>query len=257
MGESLMSKQNNKKNPVEVAKNVLRERFPNALLAFVAGSFNRGEATSFSDIDLVVVFEKLEFAWRESFTFDQWPIEAFVHDPETLNYFFREVDGKDGVPSLPSMVLEGSVIPENHELAFNLKSLAKQVLDEKPSEWSEETIYQQRYGITDLIDDLREPRNTLEAYIVIGSLHEMLGNFYFRTKRMWSASRKHIPRQMLKLDPQFGKQWVQAFEKAYMGDYSNLITFTEELLKPYGGLLFDGYKRNAPKEWRLPRKGQD
>lgn len=242
---------NQRRNPVEVSKDILKEKFPKALLAFVAGSFNRGEATSFSDIDLVIIFEKLEYAWRESFIFDRWPIEAFVHDPETLNYFFREVDGKDGVPSLPSMVSEGVLIPNNQELGLQLKLTANQLLNERPPAWSEEIIYHQRYGISDLIDDLRDPRNSLEAHIVIGSLHEMLGNFYFRTKGLWSASRKHIPRRMEKLDLEFGKRWARVFEKAYLGNYSDLITFTEEILRPFGGILFEGYRRDAPAEWRI------
>ena len=59
-----------------------------------------------SDLDLVVVFQKLENAYRESSRFDNWPVEAFVHDSETLNYFFQ-MDRVSGVPSLPNMVNEG------------------------------------------------------------------------------------------------------------------------------------------------------
>lgn len=244
--------QKNKRNPVEVAKEILKTRYPNAVVGFVAGSFNRGEETAFSDIDLVVVFEKVEFAWRESFTFSDWPVEVFAHDPETLNYFFREIDGKDGVPSLPFMVLEGTPIPNDHELVFKLKSLADQVLDEKPPEWNDETIYHQRYGLTDLVDDLRDPRNSFEAHIIIGSLHEMLGNFYFRSQRIWSASRKHIPRRILKTNPALGKEWIDAFESAYAGKYQPVIDLTQKILKPYGGFLFNEYRRNAPANWRKP-----
>lgn len=249
-----------KKNPIEVAKKALKERYPTATIVFVGGSFNRNEATSFSDIDLVVIFDKLENgAWRESFTMDGWPIEAFVHDPDTLHYFFREMDARDGVPALPNMVLEGTAIPECHELSYQLKSLADEILSEKPPVWTEETIYHERYGITDLIDDLREPRNNFEAHIVIAALHEKLGNFYFRSRGLWSASRKHIPRRLLKIDPSLGQEWIQVFEGAYKGDYQNLITFTEKILQPFGGLLFNGYKRTAPAEWRLPiqRKSND
>jgi hypothetical protein len=88
----------NRRPPVDVASDILKDRYPDALLAFVAGSFNRGEATMFSDIDLVVIFQKLDNAWRESFVFQDWPVEVFAHDPETLRYFFRD-DAKSGVPS--------------------------------------------------------------------------------------------------------------------------------------------------------------
>jgi len=242
---------NGRRNPLTVVKDVLNHHFPNALFAFVAGSFNRGEATTSSDIDLVVIFETLEFAWRESFMFDGWPIEAFVHDSETLNYFFQEVDGKDGTLSLPAMVVEGEVVPAANKLSLKLKNMAQKKLIEKPPKWTDEQIYHERYGITDLIDDLRDPRNETEAKIMIGALHEILGNFYFRANGFWSASRKHIPRQLLKLNSQFGQHWIDVFQKAYEGDRQALIILTEEILKPFGGFLFDGYKRTAPKEWKI------
>lgn len=51
-----------KKSPYLVAENILKQKYPDAALAFVAGSFNRNEETEFSDIDLVVIFPKLEAA---------------------------------------------------------------------------------------------------------------------------------------------------------------------------------------------------
>ncbi|HLE12141.1 MAG: hypothetical protein A2504_17845 [Bdellovibrionales bacterium RIFOXYD12_FULL_39_22] len=243
---------NGRRQPVDVVRDILKIRFPEALFAFVAGSFQRGEATISSDIDLVVIFEKLDFAWRESFIFEGWPVEAFVHDPETLNYFFNEVDGKDGQLSLPSMVSEAVVVPFDSEKSQQLKKMAEKLLAQNAPKWSDETIYHQRYGITDLIDDLRTPRNKLEANIVIGALHETLGNFYFRSRSLWSASKKHIPRQLLKHDRVLGERWIDSFSKAYAGEYANLIALTEEIVNPYGGLFFDGYKRTAPKEWRIP-----
>ena len=123
-----MSTAPNRRPPIDVAPDILRRRYPGALLAFVSGSFNRGQATLFSDIDLVVIFPKLDHAWRESFLFEDWPVEAFVHDPATLRYFFYEVDAKSGVPSLPAMVSEGPAIPPAHPIADELKAMAHHVL---------------------------------------------------------------------------------------------------------------------------------
>lgn len=53
----------------------------------------------------------LPCAYRESFTFGGYPVEAFVHDPATLEYFFLEVDRPSGVPALAQMVVEGIEIP--------------------------------------------------------------------------------------------------------------------------------------------------
>lgn len=51
----------------------------------------RGEGLPSSDLDVVVLFDSVARAWRESFHFEGWPIEIFAHDSETLVYFMREV----------------------------------------------------------------------------------------------------------------------------------------------------------------------
>jgi predicted nucleotidyltransferase len=93
-GANMIQQIQQRPSPYEIAKELLETRFKGAEVVFAAGSIRRNEATASSDIDLVVVYPKLEQAYRESFTFKGWPVEAFVHDPETLNYFFWEVDAK-------------------------------------------------------------------------------------------------------------------------------------------------------------------
>jgi hypothetical protein len=246
-----------KRPPLEVAKEVLVKKYPEAVVGFVAGSFNRNEETKYSDIDLVVVYPKLASAWRESFHYEGWPVEAFVHDPETLMYFFDEVDGKDGTPSLPTMVIEGPCIPCENDLGKKLKKMAQEVIDKGPHEWGNEAIYHNRYMITDLIDDIREPRNLIEANAVLGSLHETLGNFYFRANGKWSASRKHIPRKLKQIDPALHDKWVSAFNDAFCGNVEMVIQLASEITEPFGGLLFDGYRREAPSSWRAKELKKD
>ncbi len=237
-------------SPTEIAKELFADRFKGAEVIFVAGSIRRGEETSSSDIDLVVVYPKLASAYRESFIYKGWPVEAFVHDPETLNYFFREVDAKDGTPALPYMVVEGQAIPDSHPLSFQLKSLADRVLDLGPAKYSEEQLRNLIYGISDLLDDLKSPRNSFEAKTIVAKLHEQLGNFWFRAQGKWSASGKHIPRRMLKLDPSFADKWIKCFDSAFADHAEDLIKLTEDVLKQYGGYIFDGYRRDAPQGWR-------
>ncbi len=216
----------------------------------MGGSFNRGDATLFSDIDLVVIFEKLDHAFRESFLFEDWPVEAFVHDPETLRYFFFEVDAKSGIPALPGMVLEGPPIPARHPIADELKALAREVISGQPPPWDAQTLHAERYRITDLVNDLRDARTDLEAAATIGVLHEELGNFYFRSKGLWSASNKQIPRRLAAVDPALAVRWTETFLEAWCGQRETLILLVEEILTPYNGFLFEGYRLDASAEWR-------
>jgi predicted nucleotidyltransferase len=243
--------------PLETAKDILRVRYPQASVAFVGGSFNRGEETAYSDIDLVVIFEKLDHAWRESFTHGGWLVEAFVHDPETLQWFF-EHDAKNAAPILASMVSEGPIIPDGHILGDELRDVAKSIIRTGPIAWDGPTILEKRYLITNLVDDLRAPRNAIEAAASIGALHEKLAEFYLRANRRWWAGDKHIPRKLEKADPELAARWNQIFVQAWQsGDTREIILLAEEILKPHGGFLFNDYRLDAPKDCRTPQMESD
>ena len=143
---------------------IRREKYPRASVIFLAGSLVRGEGTSTSDLDLVVLFDSIPSAYRESFIYKQWPVETFVHDPSTLAYFFREVDRPSGIPSLPTMVAEGIETPQACELSKSMKNLAAEILAQGPPKWSKLELDNSRNAITNLIDDLRDPRSTQEMY---------------------------------------------------------------------------------------------
>jgi hypothetical protein len=239
-----------KRPPIEVAAEILATKYPHALLGFVAGSFNRGEETAYSDIDLVVIFDRLEHGWRESFTFGGWPVEAFVHDPETISAFLED-DAIEGEPCLATMIVEGPIIPQDHPLVASLKTQARQFLDNGPPVWDSQKLDSKRYAITDVLDDLRDVRNKIEAAALIGALHEQLAEFYFRANGLWSASYKQIPRKLEKADPKLAQKWNEAFLGAWAGDTNHLIRFAEDLMAQNGGLLFDGYRSDAPKDKRI------
>jgi hypothetical protein len=132
---------------IAAAKAIHSERYANAEVTFVAGSLVRGEGTATSDLDLVVVFKSLPNAYRESFRFGHWPVEAFVHDLRTLAYFFHRVDKPSGVPSLPTMVSEGIEIPQSSEFSRALKAAADSVIAEGPPPWARTDIDRSRYAI--------------------------------------------------------------------------------------------------------------
>ena len=71
----------------------------------------RGEGFSSSDLDVVVLFDHVANAWRESFHFRGWPVEVFAHDPGTLAYFVAPRLCW-GAPSLAQMISEALVIPD-------------------------------------------------------------------------------------------------------------------------------------------------
>ncbi len=160
---------------IKVTNEILQTKYPSAEFAFLSGSIVRGEGTAFSDLDVVVIFENLPNAFRESFYFRKFPVETFVHTPETLNYFF-ETDAKTFVPSLAAMVAEGIEIPVKNALSHKLKYLAKEFLN-NPPKFSAEEIRNFRGWLTDLTDDIRAPRSKEELTASGTTLYGAMADF--------------------------------------------------------------------------------
>jgi hypothetical protein len=129
--------------------------------------------------------------------------------------------------------------------------MAERFLANGPAPWGEEELQHYRYFVTDLLDDLRAPRSEFEAKVIVGALHEALGEFYFRAHGQWSSKRKHVPRQFARTDAALGERWVQAFSAAWAGEPAQLLKLGEDILGDFGGPLFEGYRREAPPNWRL------
>jgi nucleotidyltransferase-like protein len=238
---------------IKVAKEILQYKYPTAEVLFLAGSIVRGEGTPHSDLDLVVIFDSLSNAYRESFLFQGFPVEAFVHDPETFNYFLLEVDRPSGVPSLAQMILEGIELPEPGELSQSLRELAASVIQAGPPELSAEDVRKFRYNLTNLVDDIRQPRSTDELLASGTELYEALADYYFRTNNLWSAKGKAIPRTLKQADCELCLRYCKSFEELFSnGDPEKVIALVEELLVANGGFLFDGHRLEAPTDYRKP-----
>ena len=83
-------------------------------------------------------------------------------------------------------------------------------------------------------------------------LIDALSQFYFRAQGRWCASGKSIVRYLEQDNPEFAAEFLQSFEAVFQaGDATPLEKLTQKILKPYGGLLWDGYKSEAPAPSKL------
>jgi ribosomal-protein-alanine N-acetyltransferase len=198
----------------------------------------RGEATEHSDLDVVVVHRHLpEGAYRESFHYRGWPVEAFVHDPLTLEDFYA-LNRSEGVPSLVTMVVAGIPFPAPSDFSAQVQHRAAEAFLDGPAPWSAREIERARYAITDLCDDLRSPRTPAEAWASAALLHGRLAEFYFRARGLWSAKGKAIPRRLTQVDPALASRFDSR-------EPSEMVGLAESILEPFGGLLFDGFRSGA------------
>lgn len=235
-----------------MAGRVLASRYPDADAALLTGSLARGDATAGSDLDLIVLYEKLPSARRESFTFEAMPVEVFLHDPETLAWCFN-ADLEAGRPGMHHMVAEGRILGPRPAIAERLRARARAGLDAGPPPLKPEQLDQYRYHVTDRINDLRDERDPAEVVATGVWLYDALAALILRGQGRWMGTGKWTPRHLKALDPALERRFSAAFESLFArGDAGPVIALAEAELAPHGGLLFEGYRSDAAESARLP-----
>lgn len=236
----------------KTASSLLNEKFSTAKCAFIAGSVTRGEQTETSDIDIVVVYDvnDLPKARRSSLIYQDWPIELFIQNTNSLAYFKKQ-DIACGAPVLINMIAEGKIWPEENEYAQMLQNEARADLMKGPNKLSDDELKLSRYMVTDLLDDMESSKNTAELYGTLSALYQKLGNFYLRANGHWSGSGKSLTRAIRKAFPELNDAYESAFKAAFAGNTKPLSELSDRLLQPFGGRYWAGLTSFAPNEANL------
>jgi hypothetical protein len=148
-----------------------------------------------------------------------------------------------------SMVWEGTEVPGPCEFSARLKQSARELLEAGPPPWDAEELALRRYRLTDWVDDMRYPRSAEELVATGAWLYQDVAEFYFRTRGLWSAHSKTIPRRLRKADALFAEKFLRAFDALFADKRPEpAVSLVEELLEPFGGLLFEGFRKEAEKK---------
>ncbi|MFB2564443.1 nucleotidyltransferase domain-containing protein [Rhizobium sp. IMFF44] len=234
---------------MQATRSVLASRFPSYSFAFASGSIIRGEGRKGSDIDLVVVFDRLETAWRETFIEGELPFEVFVHDPETLSCFF-ESDIARGYPVIIHMVATGQILGPNPGKGQIWKDYASDILRASPPELEGEKLNALKYQITDLLDDLHGEPAAPEARAIAAQLYQPLADLMLLGRGKWSGRGKWIPRLLCDVALDLADSFDDAFRQASAGEVKALCDLTHRELDRHGGPFFAGDKRMASQQAR-------
>ncbi|HEY3268522.1 MAG TPA: nucleotidyltransferase domain-containing protein [Armatimonadota bacterium] len=235
-------------SPEAAARSVVAARYPDALAAFLGGSVTRGAATPTSDLDIVIIVNRPEAPFRESFIAHGWPVEAFIHTPASYRRFFAQ-DAAERTPALPRMCREGIILCEGDGLAARIRAEARALLDAGPAALAEEDRSRRRYMATDLLDDFRGATTWAEACYVAGGLADCAANLRLAMRGAWGGSGKSLRRALSRLDPAEERRLTDALRAFYQQeDRGPLIAYAESALAEAGGELFDGYYQAAPRD---------
>lgn len=229
-----------------IAQRLMASRYPDADYGIAAGSIMRGEGTLHSDLDMIVVYPRLSAPRRESFLENGLPVQAFLHDPMSLDRVVA-ISAARGRPSFPTMIVEGVVVGRMPERAERVRQGMAGLLAKGPPPFAPEQLAALRYAVTEAIDDLRADRSLAEKLAIGVMLHPRLVELSLRGRRHWHANSKWIPRALAGVDPALAERFDHAFRALFAtGDSAAVIALGEAELAPHGGPLFDGDTQFAP-----------
>jgi hypothetical protein len=99
------------------------------------------------------------------------------------------------------------------------------------------------------VDDIRFPRSGEELVASGASLYQDAADFFLRSRGLWSAHSKTIPRRLREADAEFASKFLAAFDALFTEKRgAAAVALVEELLAPFGGTLFDGFRMDASKK---------
>ncbi|MFF5081456.1 nucleotidyltransferase domain-containing protein [Actinoplanes sp. NPDC000266] len=215
--------------PVDVAREIVEDRFPGADWALLTGSVLTAARTAGSDLDIVVMLPPGGTAHRESLRHRGWPVELFVQTPERLTEFLaRELAARK--PSTHRMLARGAVLVGD---PGDLPARCARVLADGPGPLPAGERDRLRYGLTDLLDDLGHATDPGERLVIAATVWTEAARACLAFAGRWISQGKWLLRELRELDPGLAERWLAARDEP--------AAFTAEVLDRNGGPLFEGF----------------
>ena len=236
-----------------IAVRLVHERYPTAVAAIIGGSFATGRQTPTSDIDLLLLFEHVDCAWRDTLVAEGRTVELFGHDQGTFTYFCQEMDAPGGTAPLAMMVVEGENILTGSDAYVRLRALAQGIVVAGPPVLDVDNVQRRRYAITTGLEDLVDSRHPGEALAVACQLYQALADLHLRAAGEWSGGGKHLFRRLQAFDADVAAQLDGALRLVASDLPAGQRAFEQlsaVVLAPVGGPLLEGFTLPAPAHWR-------
>jgi Nucleotidyltransferase domain len=232
-------------DPVHTARALVGERFPDAVQAWLAGSVTTGQATATSDLDVTVLLDEGD-VHRESLVYDGWPVELFVHTAASVEHYVVK-DLARRRPTMARLVATG--VPLLSEGGDDVRRRCQDVLDTGPPPVTAADLEAQRYGLTDLLDDLAGAGHDEEATAIAVEVWRATAELALAAAVAWSGTGKWLVRELGALDERRGTHLTTALDlglhRALAGERTSLTAVADEVLAPLGGRRWAGFRRSA------------
>ncbi|WP_369148982.1 nucleotidyltransferase domain-containing protein [Streptomyces sp. R44] len=227
-------------DPVLTARDLVRDRFPAARAAFLAGSVLTDRRTPTSDLDLVVLLDGPPAPYRENLVYRGWPVELFVQTEAAWHGFVEQETAKRRSPLL-AMCADGMLLVDTDGLGASLQAEARTRRAAGPPPLSDHERDYQRYILTDLLDDLRGCTDPAERVYLVSHLLQRASELVLLVGGHWLGSGKWLSRRLAAAAPAVHRALSETAPQAIAGDTAGFVAAVTEVLDLAGGPLWDGY----------------
>ncbi|MFE7359204.1 nucleotidyltransferase domain-containing protein [Streptomyces sp. NPDC057543] len=227
-------------DPVLTARELVRDRFPAAKAAFLAGSVLTDRRTPTSDLDIVVLLDGPPAPNRENLVYRGWPVELFVHTEAVWHSFADQETAKRSSPLL-AMCADGMLLVDTDGLGASLQDEARRRWAAGPPPLSDRERDYQRYVLTDLLDDLRGCADPAERVYLVSHMLQRASELVLLVGGHWLGGGKWLSRRLAAADPGVHRALSEAAAQAIAGDAKVFAAVMAEVLDQFGGPLWDGY----------------
>ncbi|MGW8777214.1 nucleotidyltransferase domain-containing protein [Streptomyces sp. NPDC055796] len=227
-------------DPVLTARELVRDRFPAARAAFLAGSVLTDRRTPTSDLDIVVLLDGPPAPCRESLVHRGWPVELFVQTEAVWHGFADQETAKRNSPLL-AMCADGMLLVDADGLGASLREEARKRWAAGPPPLSDRERDHRRYMLTDLLDDLRGCADPAERVYLVAHMLQRASELVLLVGGHWLGRGKWLSRRLAAADPGLHGALSEAAARAIAGDATAFAAVVAEVLDLAGGPLWDGY----------------
>ncbi len=224
-------------DPIETARVIVGDHFPEARWALLSGSVVTSHRTAGSDLDIIVVLpdDDPRVPCRDSQHTHGWPVEAFLHDRQTLTQHIANARPMRQ-PDLIRMIATGVLLTDDDD-AIKLQAECAAILAAGPAPLTETDRQGLRYRLTDLLDDLVHVTDAGERRVIAATAWITVAEKALMLGSRWPGDGKWLLRELRDYDSDLTARWLAAH------DNPNAIrSLLHELLDQAGGPLFAGHR---------------
>lgn len=228
----------NPDDPIESARRIVRDLFPDARWALLSGSVITGHRTAGSDLDVIVVLpdDDPRAPGRESQHLHGWPVETFLHDTQTLTEHVARARPRRQ-PDLIRMIATGVLLTSHNDEVLNLQAECAAVLAAGPAPLTDAERKSLQYRLTDLLDDLTHATDAGEQTVIATIAWTSIAEKALMLGTRWPGDGKWLLRELRDYDSEFAARWLAAH-----GNVAATSSLLRDLLDNAGGPLFAGHR---------------